>query len=1142
MIVNNLKPGLTLLTNVAPSSEIIFIHNMIHHQPNHDILVVVESEQKLQQLQRALSYVVIDRGILVIPAWDCLPYDRVSPRHDIQAQRMAVLSQLARQDRAHVIVLTTVSGVLQKVRPRSSAINSEITCRVGQKIDSHHLQDQLIQFGFKRTTTVYEQGEFAVRGGLIDLFPTQQPEPLRLDLFDDEIESLKFFDPTTQRSSGQCDHFTLTPCQEVSLTENNIEQFRQSYRQEFSKYTQYDPLYLAVSQGHGHKGIEHWLGYFYPKLDCILDYLRNPIVMLMPNFTEGAMQHATHIADYYQARLDYLHSKKASEDPYLPSMPDKLYLSLAEFEKITVPFPVFSFSRFGEQSVNYQSKAILNTAYKDINSYKAIFENYLKHNMNVHIACARPSGVEQLTNLLRAQNFHKFEVVTSWQQGQQSSQKLIKIHQFDAISSFEYENMVLICEHDLLQTGPRKVSKKSRRADLILFESNALEPGSYVVHDEHGIAQFMSLKTMIVDRIAHDCLELHFDGGDKLFLPIESLDLITRYGGEEGQVKLDKLGSIAWQARKARVKKRLEDIAHKLLEIAAARQLQKGHIFHCDAQSYDQFVDTFPHVETDDQLQAISNVIDDLSSGMPMDRLICGDVGFGKTEIALRAAFIVASQGQQVAIMTPTTLLCRQHFKNFQQRFKEWPLRVAQLSRFVTPQQAKIVKQQLQSGEIDIVIGTHALLGNSIQFKNLGLVVVDEEQHFGVKQKERLKHLAHNAHLLTLTATPIPRTLQMSLNGVRDLSIIATPPIDRLAVRTFITSFDPVVVKEAIQRERFRGGQIYYVCPHIKDLDTVYDQLLKILPDLKIAVAHGQMTPTTLEDIMDQFTEGKFDLLLSTNIIESGIDLSSVNTLFIHKADLFGLSQLYQLRGRVGRSNARAYAYLLMQDKVVLTTQAQRRLEVMQSLDSLGAGFQLANHDMDIRGAGNLLGQEQSGHVREVGVELYQQMLGDTIDALRHSQAKVDKPKWVPDITINTAVLIPENYIKDLSLRMEFYRRFSAIESHAEKEDLIDEMIDRFGKYPDEVDNLIQIIGLKLLCRQANVSKLDIGSKGITVSFYQGQVTYLDQLIAYVSKQVGLMKLRPDQKLVSLKPAATIAQQFQHATTLLNQLIDLSHV
>jgi transcription-repair coupling factor (superfamily II helicase) len=611
-------------------------------------------------------------------------------------------------------------------------------------------------------------------------------------------------------------------------------------------------------------------------------------------------------------------------------------------------------------------------------------------------------------------------------------------------------------------------------------------------------------------------LRVLYDGGDKLFLPVENIDLLSRFGQETDGVSLDKLGGASWQARKAKAKNRIQDMAAGLIRLAAERQMQEAPLLAADEGAFAEFCARFPYTETEDQAKAISDVLEDFAAGKPMDRLICGDVGFGKTEVALRAAFVAAMAGTQVAVVVPTTLLARQHFRAFSARFEGLPVRVAQLSRMVSAKDAAAVRAGVAEGRINIVIGTHALMAKSVTFADLGLLIVDEEQHFGVAHKERLKQLKADVHVLTLTATPIPRTLQLALTGVRDLSLITTPPVDRLAVRTFIMPFDSLIIKEAIAREKFRGGQVFCVVPRIEDLDPMAARLREIVPDAKCAQAHGRLAPTELERVMTEFGEGKFDILLATNIVESGLDMPAVNTLIIYRADMFGLAGLYQLRGRVGRGKQRGYAYLTWPAHHRLSPAAEKRLEVMQTLDQLGAGFTLASHDLDLRGAGNLLGDEQSGHIREVGIELYQQMLEDAVNAIR-AEGKAKQPverDWTPNINLGLPVLIPEAYVSDLPVRLGLYRRIGALGSDAESEALAAELVDRFGKLPAEVENLLETVALKRACREAGVEKLDAGPKGMVISFRKNDFSNPAGLISWITSRGGTLKIRPDQKLV----------------------------
>jgi transcription-repair coupling factor (superfamily II helicase) len=705
---------------------------------------------------------------------------------------------------------------------------------------------------------------------------------------------------------------------------------------------------------------------------------------------------------------------------------------------------------------------------------------------------------------------------------------------------FESENAALISEQDVLGDRLARPPRRPRRAQDFIAELTSLAAGDLVVHVDHGIGRFAGLKTIEVLDAPHDCLEIHYAGGDRLFLPAENLDLLTRYGTEDTAVDLDRLGGVGWQSRKARLKRRVLEIAEELLRVAAARKLRDAPRLSAPEGAFEEFCARFPYHETDDQRDAIVAVLDDLAAGRPMDRLVCGDVGFGKTEVALRAAFATAASGRQVAVVVPTTLLARQHFRTFSERFRGFPMRVAQASRLVAASELARVKAGLADGSIDIVIGTHALLGKTITFKDLGLVVVDEEQHFGVVHKERLKRLRNEVHVLTLTATPIPRTLQLALAGVRELSIIATPPVDRLAVRTFVTPFDSLIVREALLREKYRGGQAFYVCPRIEDLPHARRFLDEHVPEVRVATAHGQMPARQLENVMAAFYDGSFDVLLSTAIVESGLDIPTANTLIVHRADRFGLAQLYQLRGRVGRSKTRAYAIFTLPAERPVTAQAERRLKVLQALDQLGAGFELASHDLDIRGAGNLLGEEQSGHIREVGYELYQEMLTEAVAQLEAGLSAPAPDKWSPQIAVGTPVMIPEAYVPDLAVRLGLYRRLADLENTAEIDAVAAELVDRFGPLPADVKTLLEVVAIKALCRRANVERVEAGPKGAVIAFRDGTFRNPDGLIAWIADPRSEARVRPDQTMVVHRDWATVDERMRGTRELLQRLVEIA--
>ncbi|NBR53758.1 MAG: transcription-repair coupling factor [Rhodobacteraceae bacterium] len=707
---------------------------------------------------------------------------------------------------------------------------------------------------------------------------------------------------------------------------------------------------------------------------------------------------------------------------------------------------------------------------------------------------------------------------------------------------FEAPGLTVISEQDVLGDRLIRQTKKKRRAENFLTEAQGLTPGDLVVHVDHGVGRYLGLEVITALGAAHECLALEYAENAKLYLPVENIELLSRFGHEEGL--LDKLGGGAWQAKKARLKERIRQMAEKLIRVAAERALRKAPELTPPDGMWDQFLARFPYAETDDQLQAIEDVLTDLDSGQPMDRLVCGDVGFGKTEVAIRAAFVAAMSGMQVAIIAPTTLLARQHYKNFAERFRGFPIQVMPLSRFVSARDAALTREGLTNGRVDIVIGTHALLAKGIKFKNLGLLIIDEEQHFGVQHKERLKQLRSDVHVLTLTATPIPRTLQMALSGVRELSIIGTPPIDRLAIRTYVSEFDTITIREALLREHYRGGQSFFVVPRIADLPEMEDWLKREVPEVSFVVAHGQMAAGELDDRMNAFYDGKFDVLLATTIVESGLDIPTANTMVVHRADMFGLAQLYQIRGRVGRSKTRAYAYLTTKPRAKLTPQAEKRLRVLGSLDTLGAGFTLASQDLDIRGAGNLLGEEQSGHVREVGYELYQQMLEDEIARIRAGKGEGlidDDGHWAPQINLGVPVLIPETYVPDLDVRLGLYRRLADLTTKVELEGFAAELIDRFGKLPKEVNTLMLIVRIKAMCKRAGISQLDGGPKGATIRFHNDKFASPKGLVEFIGDQRGLAKVK-DNKIIVRRDWKSEADRIKGAFSIARDLAEKAKV
>lgn len=1219
------------------------------------LLHIAIDDRRMATLSACLRFFYPHLKIIELPAWDCLPYDRVSPNPHIASVRAEGLCEIAGlgirdlglgikkntqspipNPQSPTIILTTINSILQRIPPSATLAKMSFVGKAGQKVDRDELINYLIRCGYVRSASANDMGEFAVRGSIVDIFPSGYPCGLRLDFFGDTLESIRDFDPLTQISGGKRNLVKLTPASELVFDDEHIAHFRERYRATFGISD--DPLYEAISEGRHYAGMEHWLPLFYPEMETLFDYLPEmPISFDHLALEAGSERHAV-IKDYFEARLEATQQKIASSS-YKPIKPELLYVMEDEFTKWLASrqcmfiSPWDSLLRGGHNHLGVTDEAIhtedsnkkdrLPRHYSQVvvaprndvvvlpyhkspdfsvlaknNVIASKFSSDLRGNPELSLQnsrenfsgspCSARDDVSPF-DLLKSycqENSHNRIMLACYSEGSRERVKhMLSEHGLvsticetyhEAISKpkgtislviLELEHgfiegevrhlglgiskpnpksqipnaLALFTEQDILgeRISIRRTSKK--RSDRILTEASSLTEGQLVVHKEHGLGRFEKLETINVSGENHDCLLIVYDGGDKLYVPVENIDAISRYGSDDEGTKLDRLGSSGWQERKARMKKRIKMMAEELLKIAAERLLKKATPLHPVEGIYEEFCARFPYSETEDQLRCIKEIEEDLGSGRPMDRLVCGDVGFGKTEIALRAAFIAASDGKQVAVIAPTTLLCRQHIKTFKARFAGFPFDVRGLSRLTHAKEARLAKQALADGKVDIIVGTHALLAKSLNFKDLGLVIVDEEQQFGVKQKERLKQLKADVHMLTLSATPIPRTLQMSLTGIKDLSLIATPPVDRLAIRSFSMPYDGVVLRNAILREHYRGGCTFYVAPRISDLDDIEKKLKELVPEIKTIKAHGQMLPDELDNTMNDFYDGKYDLLISTNIIGSGLDLPTANTIIVHRADMFGLAQLYQMRGRVGRSKVRAYAYFTFPQKRVPNAIAMKRLEIIQNIDSLGAGFSIASHDMDIRGFGNMLGEEQSGQIKEVGVELYQEMLREAVANAKseHRDEEVED-KFSPQINLGIPVLIPEEYISDIELRLGMYRRAANAENQEELESLAAEMIDRFGKLPKEVANLFIIMGIKLQCVQAGISKIDAGPKGIVISFHNNTFKNPEALITYISRNPIKTKIRGDQKLVFMQEWETPEERVRGVKTSLDKIIALA--
>ena len=1096
------------------------------------VIHIARDDKRMEAMRAALAFFAPDVPVIGFPGWDCPPYDRISPNADISAARMATLAGFAHglpdRVRGRVIVLTTLNAATQKIPAREVLRGAVWRAGVGERIDERALRGFLVRMGFAQGPSVTEPGDYAIRGGIIDIYPPGDAGPVRLDLFGDVLDGARRFDPITQRTTERLDRIELAPVSEVILDDAAIARFRRNHRAEFGAAGGDDPIYAAVSAGRKPQGAEHWLPFFHERLETLFDYLPGASVWLDDRTDPQRLARWEAITDQYETRRIGMQAKKRLDTVYKPLPPGLLYLDdvawaaaiadrrvvrLSALPQATGPGVIDAGGRIGRNFLPERQQ-------ENINLFSALKEHIEVRRQQgpVIIASYSEGARERLSGLMQDEGLENIRPVGTFRDVPDAPGG-VHLAVWPLEHGFECgrDGLTVISEQDVLGERLIRAPRRKRRAENFLTETRSLSPGDLIVHVDHGIGRYKGLETITAMGAPHECIALEYAGGDRLLLPVENIELLSKFGQEGGQP--DRLGGGGWQARKARLKAHVRQVAERLIRVAAERELRSAPVMQPPAALWDGFSARFSYQETDDQLAAIGDVLTDMASGRPMDRLVCGDVGFGKTEVAMRAAFVAAMSGTQVAVIAPTTLLARQHFKSFSERFRGTAVEVRHLSRFVARKEAAATRTGLAKGSVDIVIGTHAVLAKNIQFARLGLLVIDEEQHFGVAHKERLKQLRSDVHVLTLTATPIPRTLQMSLSGVRDLSIIGTPPVDRLSVRTYISEFDAITIREALLREHYRGGQSFYVVPRISDLPEISDFLTDQMPEVSFVIAHGQMAAGDLDERMNAFYDGKYDVLLTTTIVESGLDIPAANTLIVHRADMFGLAQLHQIRGRVGRSTTRAYAYLTTRPQRPLTPAAEKRLRVLGSLDTLGAGFTLASQDLDIRGAGSLIGEEQSGQMREVGHELYRTMLEEAVAQLRAGAGEAEAPagddgQWTPQINLGVPVLIPEAYVPDLDVRLGLYRRLSGLSGKVELEGFAAELIDRFGKLPREVNMLLLVMRIKTMCRRAGIARLDGGPKGATIRFHGDRFANPQGLVGFLQDQRGLAKVRENRVVV----------------------------
>jgi transcription-repair coupling factor (superfamily II helicase) len=1111
-------------------------------EKNQTMWMVFQNEQALHEAKISINAFNPAVKILTYPQWDTLPYAAASPSIAIQMQRQSVLDS-ARDTTTPLVILSTLTAVIQKIGD-THQLSSSINIDTAISLDTEKLTHGLSAAGFVRVETVYQPGEFSVRGSVIDIFPSGHDLPYRIDAFGDDIESIHPFDPATQcrNKDVSLKQLTINNHQEILLTSEHISTFKSKFSECFDMEGR-GSFYSSIVNQAPISGWEQLYPLFFKSTHSLFEAFPN-ITFLLPSkslFAECTAD-LNESFTYRKQLWDNTHIK----DQLLPPIPPEL-MYCTDFESnILRNSNTHIYSPYKQQDGLDISIRPLDplTAESVTDRFNQGIKLAQSNKVKLVCALAEDQEVRYVQATYASAGERILPVCKTWVDVLKADAPVV-IWQQRLLHGFKLQNYHIITTSELF--GERAATSKKRKAVVnpedIIAQATALNVGDLIVHRQHGIGRYLGLETIEVFTVTHDCLALEYSGHDKLFLPVENIELLSRYGSDQGSAHLDKLGGTSWQNRQLGVKKQLRDIAKYLMDIAAKRMLKTAPTIHAEEGLFQEFCRRFTFIETEDQERAIMDVVTDLAKGTPMDRLICGDVGFGKTEVALRAAFLAVQNGYQVGIVAPTTILARQHYHTFKKRFDGLGYTIEHISRLVSPTQVTKTKKSLETGDVSIIIGTHAVLSDSVKFKNLGLLIVDEEQAFGVKQKEKIKELSDNIHVLTLSATPIPRTLQMSLLGIKEMSLIATPPVDRRAIQTTLCEEDPIVMHQAIKNEIDRGGQVFYVCPRISDLDAALASLKKAFPDLTVVVAHGQLKPTEIEERLMSFIEGKAHILLSTQIIESGIDIPNANTMIIYNAQLFGLAQLYQLRGRIGRSTRQAYAYLITPHGRMLNATAVKRLQVMSTLDALGAGFTLASHDLDIRGAGNLLGEEQSGHIKDVGVELYQDMLKQAVNTLRKkgtiSNAEEEEDLWSPVLSLGLSVGLPETYIQDIETRMEVYRRLGSLITNDQVNDMKAELLDRFGRLPLEAENLVATIKIKILCRTANIQKAESGQNGVLFTFRNKQCTYVDNLLKFIQKNSDF-KLRPDSKLFYQWTVDDIPARVRRVKAICKELCKLS--
>lgn len=1101
-------------------------------------LVATRSSHQAQSLARDLKLLSVSPlPVLLFPDHETLPYDPFSPHPDIIAERLKTLADLASLKNA--VVLAPVSSLLQRLPPADYILQRSFRLETGQSLVIEEFRQRLQHAGYEASEQVYQAGQYTVRGSVLDLFPAGSPVPFRLDLFDEEIDSIREFDPESQRSSNVVSRIELLPAREYPTDEQSLDEFRRAFRNRFDVDTRRVTLYQDLRTGIHPQGLEQYLPLFFQSTSCLLDYLPGPPqLVLQDGVYKAADDHARRTQERWEQR------RYDIERPVLD--PEELFLSSGELHS---RLDALSTAHLPEAGEDRSSKPLFLTAEApDIHIHERgksaaadLSEFVDNFSGRILFAADTPGRREVLRSTLTAFGI-KPRVYESYSafhgEGARLGLAILPIEEGFVLPG----ELALITESQLFggRTRPKTQRAVSERdPEAIIRNLTDLSAGAPVVHEDHGVGRYLSLQSLEIDQREAEFLMLEYAGGDKLYVPVSSLHLVSRYtGSDPDSAPLHRLGSQQWEKARRKAATQVRDVAAELLDLYSRRLARAGFAFPLDQKLYAEFASGFPFEETPDQQRAIDAVISDLESDRPMDRVVCGDVGFGKTEVALRAAFVAVQAGRQVALLVPTTLLAQQHFTTFTDRLADWPITVELLSRFRTAAESKVSLKHLATGAVDIIIGTHRLIQKDIRFKNLGLIIIDEEQRFGVQQKERLKQLRTEVDLLTLTATPIPRTLNMAMSGIRDLSIIATPPARRMAVKTLISEWDTALLREALQREIQRGGQVFFLHNEVRSIQRIAREVQDLVPHARLGIAHGQMPERELETVMLDFYRQRFNILICTTIIENGIDVATANTIVINRADRFGLAQLHQLRGRVGRSHHRAYAYLIVPERRSMTSDARKRLEAIASLEELGAGFTLATHDMEIRGAGELLGAEQSGQIHQIGFSLYSDMLASAVEALRQGdEPDLDRPMHQGiDIEMHVPALIPSAYLGDVQARLTLYKRIASAPDSAGLRELQVEMIDRFGLLTDPIKNLFEIAELRLQASKLGIRRLDFGPQGGRLEFAEDTCAEPSELIRLIQQRSQDYRLDGPHKLRILLQQDVVAERLAEARALFLRL------